>query len=269
MLLLYVAHLSLKVCHTTVRSYLSAIRHMHLAKGLPDPLKYAPRLDLALKGLRRRKPRAGDTRLPITPWVLSIIGQSLVQHYSSYDQAMLWAACCLGFFAFLRSGELTMPEGVQFDPTRHLTPQDLAIDNRTNPTAIQIHLKSSKTDTARKGVDLIIGRTYNSLCPVVALLGYLAVRGWDNGPLFRWEDGSPLTRQALVLKMRNILTAAGIEASHYAGHSFRIGAATTAAANGVGDATIQLLGRWKSDSYCRYVRPPGQALANITRVLSS
>lgn len=113
--------------------------------GFPDPLRESPRLDLALKGLRRRKPRTGDTRLPITLWVLSIIGQSLAQHYSGYDQALLWAACCTGFFAFMRSGELTIPEGVQFDPARHLTPLDVAVDSRSHRTAIRIHLKS-KTD---------------------------------------------------------------------------------------------------------------------------
>ena len=37
-LLLFIADLSQRVCHGTVRSYLSAIRHMHLSAGLPDPL---------------------------------------------------------------------------------------------------------------------------------------------------------------------------------------------------------------------------------------
>lgn len=269
LLLLYVAHLSQRVCHGTVRSYLSAIRHLHLSKGLPDPLKGTPRLDLALRGMRRRKPRVGDTRLPITPWVLSIIGQTPVHHFGPYDQLMLWAACCLGFFAFLRSGEFTTPEGSKFDPALHLTPLDLAVDNSGNPSAIKLHLKASKTDISRQGVDIFVGRTHNALCPVVALLRYLSVRGFDNGPLFQWRDGSPLTRQALVAKVRQILSAAGIEASHYSGHSFRIGAATTAAANGISDATIQTLGRWKSDSYCRYIRPPDLALASMSRTLAS
>ncbi len=52
------------------------------------------------------------------------------------------------------------------------------------------------------------------------------------------------------------LSLAGVDAARYTGHSFRIGAATTAAANGVNDATIQILGRWKSDCYTRYIRTP-------------
>lgn len=38
------------VTDSTMRSYLSAIRHMHLAQGFQDPLKNAQRLALDLKG---------------------------------------------------------------------------------------------------------------------------------------------------------------------------------------------------------------------------
>ena len=62
---------------TTIRSYLSAIRHAHLERGLQDPLKGKTRLDLALKGFRRGQPRTQDARLPITPLILETIGRSL------------------------------------------------------------------------------------------------------------------------------------------------------------------------------------------------
>jgi hypothetical protein len=38
-----------------------------------------------------------------------------------------------------------------------------------------------------------------------------------------------------------------LDSSKYSGHSFRSGAATTAVRRGIGDATIQMLGRWKSE----------------------
>ena len=94
------------------------------------------------------------------------------------------------FFAFMHSGELTVPSGTVFGPAKHLTPQDISVDDCQNPSAL---LKSSKMDHTRQGVDLFVGRTYNPLCPVVAMLRYLAVRGVDNGPLFRFQDGTPLT----------------------------------------------------------------------------
>ena len=168
----------------------------------------------------------------------------------------------------MRSGELTVPSGTAFDPAKHLTPHDIYVDDCQNPSALRVHLKSTKTNHTRQGVDLFVGRTQNSLCPVVAMLRYLEVRGVDNGPLFQLQDGTPLTRSRLVDKVKATLQKAGVDPTHYSGHSFRIGAATTAAARGVNDATIQLLGRWASDSYTRYIRTPRQELAGLSRWLA-
>ena len=42
--------------------------------------------------------------------------------------------------------------------------------------------------------------------------------------------------------MKEALTVAGIDCKAYSGHSFRSGAATTAAKLGIPDATIKMLG---------------------------
>lgn len=264
MLILFVAHLSLRLAHGSVRSYLSAVRHMHIAQGFGDPLAGALRLQLALKGLKRSKPREKDSRLPITPYILRRVKTVLDREPHRQDNIMLWAACCLGFFAFLRSGEMTSPSINSFDPGWHLTPMDVAVDNLQQPSLIQLSLKGSKTDQTRRGISLFVGRTNNELCPVAAMLAYLAIRGFDRGPLFQTEDGQPLTRAKLVCLLRATLAAAGIDPTCYSGHSFRIGAATAAAANGISDSTIQTLGRWASDSYLRYIRLPHQALAQLS-----
>ena len=53
--------------------------------------------------------------------------------------------------------------------------------------------------------------------------------------------------------MREVLEEAGLDPKKYAGHSFRIGATTTAAARGVDDSVIKTLGRWQSSAYLLYV----------------
>ena len=69
--------------------------------------------------------------------------------------------------------------------------------------------------------------------------------------------------------VRAALTSAGVDQQKYCGHSFRIGAATTAAAKGVEDSIIKTLGRWESVAYLQYVQIPRNQLTNYSSVLVS
>ena len=61
---------------------------------------------------------------------------------------------------------------------------------------------------------------------------------------------------------------ANLPADKYAGHSFRIGAATTAASAGIEDSTIQTLGRWQSSSYLLYVKLDPCHMASLSSTLA-
>ena len=56
-------------------------------------------------------------------------------------------------------------------------------------------------------------------------------------------------------------------AKNFAGHSFRIGAATTAAQCGIQNALIKTLGRWESSAYTRYIRTAPEVLYKVSRTL--
>ena len=185
----------------------------------------------------------------------------------SHDRVMLWAACCLAFVGFLRAGELTVPGDDAFDAATHLTREDLAVDIPGSPTVFRVTLKASKTDPFRRGVALYIGKGAPDLCPVKALVSYLLVRGERAGLLFIFEDGRFLSRQRFVGEVRGALGKEGIDSSKYCGHSFRIGAATTAAARGMEDALIMTLGRWQSLAYLDYVKIPREQLASYSAML--
>ena len=135
----------------------------------------------------------------------------------------------ISFFIFLMIGELTVPSDKSFDLKVHLTVKDVAADKALSPTVLKITIKQSKTDPFRKGVDLFIGRTSSELCPVAAAWSYLQKRATGPGPLFQYEDGRPLTRERFVAMLKDGLCQAGINNKNYCSHSFRIGAATTAA----------------------------------------
>ena len=65
-----------------------------------------------------------------------------------------------------------------------------------------------------------------------------------------------LLRKLFVSQVKTTLTRAGVDATKYLGHSFRSGAASTAAARVIEDYTIRTLGKWESAAYLLYVRVP-------------
>ena len=223
-----------------------------------------------LRGIKKREAEKGvgpRERLPITPPLLVRLKEVWSASGGDRDSKMVWAACCLCFFAFLRAGEMTVPSDKEFDPVVHLCVGDIAIDDPTQPAMLRVTIKQSKTDPFRKGVNLFVGRTSSPLCPVAAILDYLAVRGMRPGPLFLYQDGRLLTRLRFANAVRDGLSRAGVDQSRYCMHSFRIGAATTAAAKGIEDAVIKTLGRWESLAYLQYVRIPRERLVGISRQL--
>lgn len=162
-----------------------------------------------------------------------------------------------------------MPSERHFDPETHLCFGDIRVDKHENPSMLQVLIKCSKTDPYRLGVTLYIGATNTELCPVAAVIEYLLARGSKEGPLFIWQDGRYLTRQSFVQAIREALSMAGMEAKNYAGHSFHIGAATSAAECGLPESTIKMLGRWQSSAYMLYIKTPQEALASVARVLAA
>ena len=165
---------------------------------------------------------------------------------------MFWAACLLAYFVFLRSAEFIVPSLTAFNPSHHLSLRNIAVDVALNPSCLQICIKASKTDPFRKGCNSLLGPGSPPLCSVQAVVSFLERRGNRLGPLFLFENGLPLSRSLLTDRLRAILLSAGLP-GNFSSHSFRIGAATSAARAGIPDHLIQGLGRWKSGAYKPYI----------------
>ncbi len=206
--------------HGTIKVYLSGVRYSQIAAGYKDPFATPwHRLEYVLKGIKRDQAEKGiksKPRLPMTPTILRKLKQVWNVSSEDHDTKMIWAACCLGFFGFLRCGEMTVPS---YDPSCHLSYRDLAVDHQDKPNTIKIRIKASKTDPFRKGVDIFLGRTGTDLCPVTALLNYLCARGSSQGPLFVFADGKLLSRSQFVDRLRKGLREAGIDPTTYCSHS--------------------------------------------------
>ena len=244
-----------KIQSSTIRSYLAAIRFFRLKEGFQDPLinphgAIIPQLTMALRGTRRLCSKRPKQCKPITIELLSrLVAELRKGVFDPYNDVLMHTALTTGFWGFFRSGEL-FPE--KFSPHLHITCADVILhDDRAT-----IHLKSSKTDVERRGVDIQLFQTRNSVCAVTALRNFIRIRDQCDvhSPFFCSQYGQPFTRRVFVSRLKHLLLRLGIDSTSYSGHSMRVGAATSAAAAGVPDHLIQALGRWSSLSYLRYIR---------------
>ena len=262
----FCTHLSSAITFATLKVYLSAIRLHHLEQGYPDPTKDTPLLKYLCRAIQREQSHTSHSRKPICLSHLKAIKLQLAKSsISAYDKLAYWAAFTLAFFGFLRASEFTA-KPTTFDTQCHLLASHVSIHTHY----MQVTLPHSKTNQFGKPQCLSIGATNTSTCPVRAMTKFLYARkahAPQQTPLFTMSTGRFLTRQDVSSRSKSLLEAAGYDPTFYSSHSYRIGAATTAAASGLPDHLIQQLGRWRSDAYKGYVRPPQRVfLACSTRM---
>ena len=155
-LCLFATFLADSLRHCSIKVYLSAVRSLHADQGFPDPLENCLRLQRVVSGIKGSQGSLpANPHLPISSNILRIIHLAL--DLNSFDDHMFWATCLLAYFGFLRSAEFTIPSLSAFDPSRHLSVRDIAVDVPLNPSCLQIYIKASKTDPFQKGCNILIG----------------------------------------------------------------------------------------------------------------
>ncbi|XP_055357393.1 uncharacterized protein LOC129602411, partial [Paramacrobiotus metropolitanus] len=236
------------ISYSSVKVYLSALYNSLKENGSSFDFS-APNIPQCLTGFKRLRGTAADSRLPITIDNMRIIKLNIDRSavLSSFEKQLYWCMYTLCFFGFLRIGEVVPSLG-----GHSLRLADISYQN----SKLIINLRSSKSDQFRDGCRIYLSATDRSVCPVRAMRKYLALRRSlriSHTALFVTSDGSPVTRSAFARVL--ILATHGIPNSHlYTPHSFRIGAASCAAANGAPFQDIKHAGRWRSDAYTTYIR---------------
>jgi len=258
---------------TTIKVYLSAVHHIHFCRGLHNHFKrqFTPQLYLILRGIRKRQACARPTRqrLPVTIRILCKLKKSLIKKNPSYDAITLWAMCCMAFFGFLRVSEFTIPTPGSYDRSQHLSLDDIVVDDRNNPCLIQLFLKQSKTDPFKQGATVYLDATDSTVCPVKAVTCYLAKRKSQPGPLFITKKGNGWTSHMFRKALQCVFAQMKLNKQLYNTHSFRIGAATSASLANLSNTQILVLGRWRSNAFQRYIRPPPKKVAAFSKALLS
>lgn len=178
-----------------------------------------------------------------------------------YEFRLYRAAFLLAFGGFLRVSEYTAASSVsEGDRCLKLTSLELT------PTTATIML--SRTKTSIRPVLVTVQASSGPLCPVAALNSYLALRGNQDGPLFRFADGRFLSAKTVNSVLKLAALRAGLDPATVSSHCFRIGAATSAAAAGVPSPVVQAFGRWSSGAFHGYIRPNVHSLKSVSLSLN-
>ena len=155
------------------------------------------------------------------------LGELLIKNKSGYDLKRV-----------IRSGH------IQFFPDRHDIP---------NLTHLTFFLPYSKVDKYGFGITIIIPCHEDpKYCPVRrAAHATKHLRPTD--PVLCWPNGTLMTKDSFIKKLRCHLQDLDIDPTQFSGHSLRRGAAVSAKAAGAGEELIKMLGRWSSDAYKIYL----------------
>ena len=181
-------------------------------------------------------------------------------NFSYLVARLLWRARIVNFWAKLPWWNKV------FYLSIYLTREDFAFfPNIVSPQHITVRIKNSKTDPFRQTSTITIASSRSNVCAVAATRDFLLQTpdSFPQSPMFQFKDGTPLSRRTLASNLHTLLELCGLQPNNYNTHSFRIGAATTAAAAGLPAWLINILGRWRCDSYQRYNHLPQATILQV------
>jgi hypothetical protein len=251
------------VAASTISQYLSAVQSFYVDSGIHPPDRdQMRRLHRVFNGIKRLQASMrlpdGKPRMPITAGVL-LKFRSLM-HLDTERDATLWSIFTTAFFGLLRPSEFSVRLRNGEPISAPLLVGCARWDGQRQ--AIDICLMWDKTHQPGRSPPppiICLYRIGGPLCPVAAMNAMLTLRARREGrPADVSEhlfviDGRPLTYETLTVELHRLSTAIGLSGVLFSGHSFRIGAATSAIGAGVPEVILQHLGRWKSNAFRRYV----------------
>ncbi|VDI72855.1 Hypothetical predicted protein [Mytilus galloprovincialis] len=207
--------------------------------------------------MARSKLKRPDSRLPITIDLLKNIIKILPAFCSSRYEAVLFSsAFSMGFFAFLRVGEMTTACGRE-GSNHAIKIENVEVTNHNIKNILGVF----KNRPARSRDFNFCGptiRCWNLSGKITARIfkDSTSIRPRISGQLYCHFDGSPMTRYQFSGILKQALGYIGFDQSKYGTHSFRIGSATSATMLGFSDEQIKVMGRWSSDTFKSYIRIP-------------
>ena len=150
-------------------------------------------------------------------------------------------AMLIGFFSFFCKSNLVPKSAKDYNPSKTLSCEHIIV----RPWGLVICVQWSKT---------IQFKHRKLLTPVVCLPCITpCVRCRPTFLHFRADYAMAITHSVFTAKLLKSLSLAGLQASHYSGHSFRRGGVTYAFPCGASIKLISLQGEWSSDAVLLYL----------------
>ena len=163
----------------------------------------------------------------------------------------------------MRIGELAALTRRASSPLRR---SDVTLRHLPSGEVVELNVRFSKTDQYGRGCTVCVPAVSNRetvLCPVHAVKQYLRDSPEQHSHFLPHFDCTAMTRSQFAAILRRVLNFVGIRNSRYTSHSFRIGAATSAAMAGIPENEIQKMGRLQSGVYRRYVRIAPEFVSSV------
>ena len=233
---------------TTINSYLSGIRQLHIINGIDPPVIRSGLVKLVLKGLANRDGIASRAehltgRLPMTTNVMLLLKKLIGKlELIGQDKALIWAVATLAFAGAFRISEILCKTESTFDPDFDLLGKNVRISKcQAGKETIHVTLKCPKESRSKNPTIVDIFQNDGPLCPIAAMNEWKRNSCYDPDlPAFRFHDGTPLTGAKMNILLGNTLgrfTDKNIW--KFTTHSFRIGLATELGRLGFSDEEIK------------------------------
>ena len=258
--------LSTRVRAKSIKNYLCGVQLFANINGDTQKFKDMFTLQYVIRGIKRSQGpwHKYPPKAPLTFVQLKQLLAHIKGFPDRHNRAMLRAVILMAFFGLLRVSEYTALSTTSFDPETNLCLRDISINFSRH--ILFVTIKASKTDPFREGLLVRLAATNHSICPVLAMITFLRVRGQHTGPLFCFQNRKFLTRNHIASLLHSCFPGVVTISSH----SFRRGGASALAAAGVSQYAIQIFGRWRSDAFLRYVTLPDEfftlTFADMARV---
>jgi hypothetical protein len=288
----FLAHLrnNVGVSGNVACGYLSGVRFMLLNSGVDIRfLDNSPCIKATRAGLhllhRAENPECDKKALPVACEMI-LYAKNTLFNSNSIESMAICIAMQVGFCNLARVSEYIRTKGKHFFQAQHvvftLTPlteggepryvasTDAHLHSEDDVTGMTWTLVTAKKDSEGSGNCIPISRDTSSTAAfdfVGDCFRWASIaRPKRDAPFISTSDGWELSYSRLNAAIKKLATVFGLDPKRYSSHSLRIGGASALAAAGAPDYIIQLMGRWKSTAFLKYIQ---LATAAYKRAISS